>query len=602
MALTLAEQREMEALERELAPKKAKPAGLTPEEQAEMAALESELAPAAASAPAEPQRGFMDRLLNLRSSLKGDIEAQGAKDASRVAVERDKRRGQAEIEQFANAATMGYLPQIQAAASKPIYGALNLVTGNDVKPDEYVNERDANINRLDQQSQEFPFTAAKAGLAGIGANTLVLPTMAPAKGLIGAGLKTAATGAAYGAAANPGDVEGEVNPIQFGERLDNAETGALIGGGVGLGAGLGSKAAGFFSKAPKTTKRVAEEAAFKSSGAMLKDFRNAAAKDDVERVGRFMLDEKLVKAGDNVERIAEKAAQINKKAGSELDSVYKQAASALRDPKVYEGMPGFNPIRDKNEVLKMASEKLGDSVDGKRALRQLGAYLDDIGKKYGDQPLPPRVANDIKGAFDEAINYARNPLNKQPGVEKAYSSARQWLAKRIDQSIDYIGKASGKPDLAKRLKDANMRYGTSKTVYRIASDRVQREAANQAMGLTEKIAGGAGATVGGIAAMAGGSSDPIDIGIKSLGMGLLAAGANKASKIYGPGLLATGANKLQPMMNVVGAGGSAAQGLLSNPELLSRAAIQGSRPRRRKRGLLDENRNIEIPITEGYEQ
>lgn len=594
MALTPAEQKELEMLERDVGQSKPKVGGLTPQEQAEMQALEAEVG--------RPKEGIMDRVSGLFSSSGRQKIAEQTRPVTQSAFAQDKRQGQMQLEQFSNAATMGYLPQLQAAAQPTIYKGLNAVTGQNIQPDSYVDARDANLNRLEQQSQEFPVGSKLASFAGLGANALITPGMGPAKTILGGATKGALFGAGQGFLQNPGDVEGEVNPLQEGERLQNAKTGAKYGGLIGGGAMLGQKIGRFFEKAPGATKKAAEATAFKSSGAMLKDFRQAAGKDEVQSIGRFMLDEKLVQAGDTVEDVAQKAAKLNEKAGEELDKVYTHAAKALEDPAVAAKMPSFNPIRDKEEILKIVSEKLGDSVDGKSALAKLSGYLDELGTKYGDTALPPRLANDIKGYLDEAVNYARNPLNKQPGAEQAFYSARTWLRDRIEEGVNYLGKASGKPELAKKLTDSNRQYGYSRRVQGIAKDRVQRESANLSMGLTDRIAGGAGAGLGGIAAVASGEKDPVNIGLKGLGMGLLAAAGNKASKMYGSGLLANGLNKAQPMMNLVGAGGQAAQGLM-NPAFLSRAAVGGRAPLRKKRGLIDKGLlNNDMRLGEGYEQ
>jgi hypothetical protein len=69
----------------------------------------------------------------------------------------------------------------------------------------------------------------------------------------------------------------------------------------------------------------------------------------------------------------------------------------------------------------------------------------------------------------------------------------------------------------------------------MATDRIARDSANRAFGLTDTIAGAGGAGIG--AAI---SDDPKE----GLVYGALAAAANKAGRAYGNPLMATGFNKL----------------------------------------------------------
>lgn len=317
---------------------------------------------------------------------------------------------------------------------------------------------------------------------------------------------------------------------------------------------------------------TAEQKAFKSSGAMLKDFRKAAGKDEVNKLGRFMLDEKMIAAGDSFDDVAKKAAQINEAAGKELDDVYTKAVGAF-DQDFAAKMPGFNPVKDKAEILKAVADDLGDAKGAKAAVNDLATYLDDLGEKYGDGVLNPRAQNDIKGHIDDVINYARDPLKKEPNAEKAYSVARKYLANKIEQSIDYVGKQTGDADLVKKLKAANSRYGSSKQIGNIAKDRVNRESANRMYGLTDTIVGGAVGTAAGGAY----SDDPTMGMIKGLGMGLLGGTANKVARTYGNGVLSKGMDASGKALK--GAGKSGILDSVARRGLLNK----------KKKGQLEEN-------------
>lgn len=143
----------------------------------------------------------------------------------------DASQGQTAIEGFGNGATLGYLPQLQALASKPIYGALNAITGQNVQPDSYVDERDQNIARQTKQANDNPITSGASQLAG-GLTTGIataglMPT--PAATIGGRIAQAGKVGVVLGGAANPGDTKGEINPAGgLPDRVINAGKGGAL--------------------------------------------------------------------------------------------------------------------------------------------------------------------------------------------------------------------------------------------------------------------------------------------------------------------------------------------------------------------------------------
>lgn len=145
------------------------------------------------------------------------------------------------LEHGANMLTGNYLPQLQSAAEGPMTSALNKMTGNSVEPDSYVDARDKNIARLALEEKQNPNAAFAGKVEGGGLGTALLPVpelkALEKAGILGAAAKGALVGGAYGAAQNPGDAPGKIDPIQYDKRVANAETNAKFGGLLGLGAG-----------------------------------------------------------------------------------------------------------------------------------------------------------------------------------------------------------------------------------------------------------------------------------------------------------------------------------------------------------------------------
>jgi hypothetical protein len=358
----------------------------------------------------------------------------------------DSGAAQAALEGFGRGASLGYLPQLQAMAEPLTDRAFNLLPGPDVEPapwrqmnpssPEYVVARDENLRRQAAQAEANPVTAGTGEIAGViasaavpgaainkivgtGAKGIVAANQAKKALTMGQVLKTAASAGVQAAAMNPGDTEGVVDPLQIDQRIENAKVGAVMGGAAGA-------AAKAIQSAAPALKKGAETIAFKASGAMLKDFRQAASRGEVQKIGRFMLDKGIVKAGDTYEDIARKAADMNKSAGAQLDKIYNNANGVIKKvnqavsqkwqqltPKEFSLWKniGFNPVRDKKKIMAQAKKALGDETGAKNALARLETYLDDLATKYKDKILTPKQANDIKSAIDRSIIDKRININ-----------------------------------------------------------------------------------------------------------------------------------------------------------------------------------------------
>lgn len=467
--------------------------------------------------------------------------------------------------------------------------------------------------------------------------------------------KAAALGGVSGLGASSEDSVG-------GQLIDTAK-GAGIGAAVGKIADIASPyVSKGISKLSSSANDLAESLAFKSSGPTLRDYRSAVDKGIDKKLGRFMLDKGMVKPFDSVDDVARKASGELSSAGSKLDDIYSKASDIFKEKLQ---TTGFDPLRDKGEIIQAAKKELGDSAGSSEALEKLSKYLDDVAERHGDQPMQeamfkyknevqkyldkkrqylkdfkeyknqvgnaanndqelipgffddfqrtgtakrqielsgkdpglaysepyepwtqqelislptrpqagfnptrgddllplqqqmsldelwkntfsedaiqaeilglhpvqrnyadvnipttssgsgqmqmpfrpdaparpirpddirnpmsPRRANDIKSALDAEINYSRNPMMKEPAKEKAFSGARNKINEKIMQSLEDLGGGG----LASELRAANKDYGLAKTISDISEDRITRESANKAFGLTDSIAAsGAGA-------------------------------------------------------------------------------------------------------------
>lgn len=459
------------------------------------------------------------------------------------------------LDSFANSALMGYLPQAQSLASKAA-NALLPTPGADVDREleakgfkisqpgakSYLEMRDENIQRLKTEQDEHPVASGVGAVGGALAGGVALGGLGGAvKGATALERAAAAAraGGIMGGLYNPGDVEGEINPIQAGARLKNAAIGAGAGAAIQGGIdGLGKVG----EAASKYWKDKAAEKAFKTSGAMLKDFRAANARGKVEEIGREMLDSGVV------DPLATPKTVLNR---------------------VQEKIPGLESELD--DAIRGTEEKIRASFDSlspeqKRALQNTRFAPQEVAEKLKQQirdkyGMVPEEK--LKPAFDEIDTWLSRPdrmgvqelqdmkvqmnrflkdsdFYKQPQsfAKEGILAVRKALKEGIENKADAFEKVLGNE--GGRVKEINRRLGNLYQVEDIAADRLSRDSANRAFGLTDTIHSGAGAAVG---ASVGG---PVGAAIG----GAVGGFGNKLARTYGNSLMATGFDKASELAKI----------------------------------------------------
>lgn len=429
------------------------------------------------------------------------------------------------LETAANTATFGYGPQI--------YGALKKMAGGD-----YLSSRDEAIDELNR---------AQGGTKAIGTTLGVLPTAflkAPAAlaSLPGSGsalgrvLQSAGIGGAVSGLANPGDVKGEINPVQGGERTSNALLGSLLGGGL---AGV-IEAPGAIVNLGK----MAKERALKASGFMLKDLRLAERKNMADTLGKAALDEGIVSPWASVGKIAHNAEDVMQKHGAVIGKTEKLIDSKfgelVQDPALAQAFPNASRMAD--EIESQIYAPLQAATGTEHMAPQIEKWVTSLRAK-GNAPMSiARAKEELKG-FDQAIDWNKvTPDEKQKLMEQI----RGIMNKQIDESVGAIGEATKLPVL-EQWRAAKQGYQASKTIADAAKDKVLRHQANNSMTPTDLIAGLSTATASGFGGLGDSSRHGEKAPFLPLVAGVLGGLAHHGAKTYGNSVLATGANRLQGM-------------------------------------------------------
>lgn len=448
---------------------------------------------------------------------------------------------QAALEHYGNMATGGYLPHIQAKVfsllpdpNKELDEKLRAqgVTIVENKPS-YVELRDENIKRLDQQVRDNPTASAVGMGTGILANSLLLNKFVPMSKAKTAWqrIKNAAkTGGMIGAMQNPGDIEGELHPLQPGERISNAAFGAATGAGTqGLFEGAGKVA----QKVSGSFGRAAEEKAAKAAGFRKPDLDKAAKQGTLSRTGRNLLDEGVVTAGASPSVIAERIGAKITENESKLAGLIDEVEKKLGNQKFWKGLApkdrkaiieaSFKPQKEVEAIQKAIQSKYSEIPPAKLqgALDEVQAWLGEKGKVLGIRSL-----QDMKvqmNRFLKDSDFWRQPASfSKEGTLAVRKSLKEGVERKADALAQVLGKKGG--DIKKTNQVLGSLFETEQTI----QDRINRLGANRTLSPSDYGMGALGSTLGAL------SGDSPEDKVKNAMIGFSLAGANKLGRTYGP--------------------------------------------------------------------
>jgi hypothetical protein len=476
----------------------------------------------------------------------------------------------AAIEGFGQGASMGYLPQLQAAAYKGVSKIADAIGAGpgavdaeleksgfkiNQKDDSYVNLRDENIARQAALAKSNPKayygSMVAGGIATAPAAELGVAKIAPAALTAGRIGKAATTGAALAAVANPGDTAGEVDGLQIGDRARNAALGAAAGGALSAAAPLAGDAVSAVGDKLGSGAEYLAARALGAERATIKKF----GLDKVLAAGRQALNEGVISPLASSETMAERNAAVQSVGGDKMGKVYKAIDDA--------GGSTFNPLDAATDVEK----KVGDfyrSPINRGETHQLENTLEAITMR-GDKPIPLADAQELKQELGKVANW-KNSLNVTD-KEKMAREAYGVISDHIDKATDAGAKALGTPELLDTLKAGKKLFSNSKVAEELLNNKIARETGNRFIGLTETGVGGA--------ALAASGGNPIIAAGAVAGKKLVSKyGAATAAKLLDAGAktLSNAPELAETLANNAGQAGRMSGNPTTRPALSSAAA------------------------------
>lgn len=423
----------------------------------------------------------------------GRIQSDWMKHAIEVPHDRPDSgsSGQTFIDRAGNILLGGYGPQVIEGASRAFAPVYDKLTGSHVADHlgDYVTSRDATIKKFEQESRDNPTASALGTGAGV-VGSILMPAGAAAKGatLMGKIGRGAIAGGTMGALVNPGDVEGELSPLQLKDRAKGlgygAAFGALVPTAVGLGGKLASKASGALTSG-------AEHLAENATGATA-----VGAEKFKDGTGRFLLDNKVVTFGADPKRIAANA-------NSAIE-----AAEAAKQGAINGELAGANV--DRNQVYNAIKAKI-DSLRGDESqtglVKQLEAKLDDIvsAADHSGSELPLANSEKVRRGFDKNAKWDSN--SDAPTRDAAKIAANIYR-----EAGESVANATS-PEAGAIFKGAKTTQSTLIPVAEAAERRAAQLRQSPHGGLLSAAHGGAGGIIGGMLGGPAGAAVGIGVGM-----------------------------------------------------------------------------------------
>jgi hypothetical protein len=351
-------------------------------------------------------------------------------------------------------------------------------------------------------------TALASEGAGLAARVL-------AKG-IPAGVGSAVEGAAYGLGQSVSEDALGKAELTAERVMANVGLGALLGAGGGAlfaGGGevarmatrkLADTAEGALTKlfGTEALKGIAEERAFKASGAMLKDYRLAGKKgeEEIRRIGRDLLDDGVVTASSTLDDIASKANTKATEYGERIGTMIKEL-----DTLASKERPDFLKViaRARKEVIEPlaanpSTRHIAEAVENRiRPFEEtaMGRSVFRRGSKQAESRMGFERTWQIRKALDKQLKYDKVAL---PAETEQLRKFRGILEEEFEQAAERASQKVGK-GFRDEYALVKRKYASMATARDIAEDRLGRQAANRTISLSDYVSGGAGTVAGTVA-------------------------------------------------------------------------------------------------------
>lgn len=425
----------------------------------------------------------------------------------------DETQGVSKMESFgrgaAQGSTLGFGDELSAGLESGIIAPIahGLGLGPDVSYEQAL-QTNRGQNEAAEKSNPLSYLGGKLtgsipASVGTGGETILGNTLA---------------GAAQSAATTIGESENQ-NPTDL--AFQAAQSGALGGaltGGTGL---LFKGGSNLLSKAPE----LANEARVASLGPYKGQYKNLLQNDQVQALGQFLKDEKIVSPLASRAKMGERLASSQEKFGTGIGKAVQSADKIAAE----QGIPLVSADKliqeSKDEIL----APLIKNPFTQRSANEVNKTLESFAATHGGKDL----------TVDE-LQVLKKTLRDEKGLferqgDKATANAYESLYTKLNKAGENQIKEVSGPEEFKDFLRNKLGYGKSLAAGDIAEGRLAGDKANRLFSFSDYASGGASA-----AGELAHSGNPIGAGIT----GLAVAGANRFARKYGNQISASVLDKI----------------------------------------------------------
>ena len=360
-------------------------------------------------------------------------------------------------------------------------------------------------------------------------------------------------GAATGGLTALGGAEGSLE-----ERLPSATKGALIGGGLGLGAGAIGRGLqkGTSYLADDVFPKLRDYFGLKTFGGTAKELGAAYTKKDVPRIVQEASKRGLLSPKLNFEDLVSEVGKRVNDVGGEIGSLLQKGDKAVASAPVNVARQ-ISPTAGK--LLKELEDDLTARLGNVSSQPYLKTVINDVQERLLSMPANQPVSLETMRQLKTALGQKGYGLRlSDSAAQEAFQTAERTVADRLSKSIGLLDEKGLLPNAKDSIKSLNQQFGDLATLKSISRNELGRRQGRLPVGLMEM----GGALYGGL----GSNKESVwDRGLDAIKFGVLAGGVRR----YGNVTAYQGMSTLQKVL----ASGSKSMGPYSG--VLKAAAAKG---------------------------
>lgn len=228
---------------------------------------------------------------------------------------------------------------------------------------------------------------------------------------------------------------------------------------------------------PKSaTPEIAVDAARRALGFQKRMLKTPIAERSAQEAGKVALEKGVIPFFGDPKTMLKRAQGLEDSSGSAIGDFLRSQGTKF-DPKSMIGE--FEAL--KTSMVPPAAKDVPGQSYYKDIIRQINKAINTV-KAHGEDPITFEQANEIKGIFQQAVNY-----NSDAGTQKLGRNIAGTARETIDSELGKVSAASGKESEFKKFLDDKKVYGASARMKEAIQNKIAGEEGNMLFSLPSTI-------------------------------------------------------------------------------------------------------------------